>query len=174
MITEKEAIKLLKKYNINDLILNHCIGVSKIAYDLAIKVLNNNPELDINPEKVKIAWLLHDIWKSYEWIHELNTIKILKNEWLNEVAKISMHWFIYEYYLEKGNNNVNKYLPKTIENKLLILSDMYYNKNQERVSIDERFNDILNRYSNDLQFCWIVKLAKNRILILEKEILWLI
>ena len=171
MITELEAIKLLKKYKLNKKTINHCVWVWNIAYELSCKILNKNSVLKINPKKVKIAWILHDIWKCMDWIHELNTLKILKNEWLNKIASISVHWFLFEYFKEKWDINYEKYLPKTIENKILVLADMYYNQNQQKITINERFDDILNRYKEDKHFCKIVRIAKKRILLLEKELL---
>lgn len=169
MITEKEALKLLEKYNISETIVNHCIWVSEIAYELATRILAKNSEFDINPTKVKIAWLLHDIWKAKPGIHELNTQEILESENLLEIAKISLHWFLYEYFKSKWIDD-SKYLPLSIENKIVVLSDMYYNQNKQRVSLDERFDDIMLRYKDDLNFIEIVKIAKLRMEKLESEI----
>lgn len=169
MITEKEWILLLKKYWLNQIIINHCIWVSKIGYKIA-KNINKKENKDIvDAWKIKLTCLLHDIWKSREWLHELNSVDILKEEWLDDLSKIVLHWFVYEYYKFKGIDN-SDYLPKNLEQKIVVLSDMYYNQNQQIVTIEERFSDIFKRYNNDINFIKIAKLAKKRMLKLENEI----
>jgi len=168
MITEKEALKLLKsladKKNIR-----HCIGVSEVAFELATKIKQKNPLLKVDPLKVKIAALLHDIGKSKDGVHELNTVKILKNERLDDIADISMHGFLYEIFSFEGKN-ADKFLPKNLENKIVVLADMYYNQNGKRVDLEERFADIEKRYKNDKAFLGATHLAKPRMEQLEHEI----
>ena len=82
MITEQEALELLKKYTLPQQVIDHCKGVSAICFEMANKILAKHPDLPIAPEKVKIAGLLHDIGKSQPGIHEINTVHILKKEGL--------------------------------------------------------------------------------------------
>ena len=166
MISEKDALELMYKYKLNNNIIKHCIGVSQIAYEISKKILNKNPNISIDPEKIKLAGLLHDIWKSESWIHEINTIKILKKEKLNEIAKISRHGFLYE----KDNKKYKLFLPRSLENKIIVLSDMYCNQEWEIVSLEERFEDIKNRYKNDKEFIKLLKKSEFRIKLIEKEI----
>lgn len=169
MITYDQALLLLKRYLTDEKTIKHCLGVADVAYEMAIKIKQKNLSLDINPEKVKIAALLHDIGRYKEGLHELNTVEVLKKEGFDDIAKIAMHGFIYETPLAK-NTAPDKFLPKTIENKIIVLADMYYNQNEERVSLKERFEDIEKRYKNDKDFLQTVQLAKNRIQKLETEI----
>ncbi len=166
MISEKEALELMCKYKLNNNIIKHCIGVSQIAYEISKKILDKNPNINIDPEKTKLAGLLHDIWKSKKWIHEINTINILKKEKLDNIAKISKHWFLYEIDPKKHSRS----LPDSLENKIVILSDMYCNQNWEKVSLKERFDDIKNRYKDDKEFIKSLNIAEYRIRLIEKEI----
>ncbi len=109
------------------------------------------------------------IWKAREWIHEFNSVDILKEKGLKELSEIVLHWFVYEHFKLKWKED-KSFLPKSLEQKTLCLADMYCYQNQRRVNIDERFNDILERYTNNSEFTGIVKLAKIRMLNLEKEI----
>lgn len=169
MLTTKEWLDLLHKYNISNNLIDHCIGVSNIAFNLAKQIKQKYPNLDINTNKVIIAWLLHDIWRSREWLHELNSKTILCEEWLNTIADIIIHGFLYEHFLIKWINKP-EYLPTTIENKIITLSDMYYNHNNQQVTLEQRFDDISHRYYNNKEFLQVIELAKPRFRKLEKEI----
>jgi putative nucleotidyltransferase with HDIG domain len=61
MISEEDALELMYKYKLNSNIIKHCIGVSQIAYEISKKILDKNPNINIDLEKVKLAGLLHDI-----------------------------------------------------------------------------------------------------------------
>ena len=170
MITYTQALSLIKKYKLPEVTVSHSKGVSQICFEIANAILGKNPGIGINPEKVRIAGLLHDIGRSKSGTHEMNTMEILQAEDLPDIAEIAAHGFLFEYYKLQGQEK-NDYLPKTLENKIVVLSDMYYNQNQERVTLDERFDDILKRYSEDPEFIKIVQLAKPRMEALEREIL---
>jgi len=86
MISENEALQLLKKYLNNDKVVRHCLCVADIAGEIATKIKQKNSFLVINPEKVRIAALLHDIGKYKEGFHELNTIEVLSKEGLDDIA----------------------------------------------------------------------------------------
>jgi putative nucleotidyltransferase with HDIG domain len=170
MITEQQALELLKRHlKVGDRI-NHCVGVSSVAFDLASRIKEKNLSLNINPEKIKIAGLLHDIGYSRDGFHEVSGQEILINEGLGEIAAITMHGIIYELiYLQTGKYD-EKYLPLSIENKILALADMYYNQKQQKVTLDERIADIEKRYKGNEDFLKAAKLAWPRFKCLEKEI----
>ncbi|MFH1894355.1 MAG: HD domain-containing protein [Patescibacteria group bacterium] len=170
MIAEKEALELLKRYVDNEKTIKHCLGVAEVAFEIATKINQKNPSLGINPEKVKIAALLHDIGRAKEGVHEFNTVEILENEGLADLAKIAFHGFVYESALLKGEKELDKYLPFSIENKIIVIADMHYNQKGQNVNLKERFADIKERYKDDKDFLEILKLAKPRMEKLEKEI----
>lgn len=167
-----QALIMLNKYITNQAIINHCIWVSIIAFDLAIKISTKRPWLNINPKKIKIAWLLHDIGKhnNDNKYHELNSVEILKKEGLNDIAHIVLHWFVYEQEYLRTWIKEDKYLPINIENKIISLSDMYYNQNMQKVTLHERFEDIRLRYKNNTAFISAVNLAEKRYRKLEEKV----
>ncbi|MEI7890450.1 MAG: HD domain-containing protein [bacterium] len=168
MINQDDALRLLRQYVNDEKIIKHCIGVANIAFGIALKIKAKN-FLEINPDRVKIAALLHDIGKFKDGIHEINTVEILKNEGLDYIAKIAMHGFAYEIFLLKGEES-SEYLPKNLENKIVVLADMYYNQDEKRVSLDERLLDIKERYRNDKDFMKVLVNGETRMRILEDEI----
>lgn len=169
MLSEEEWIALLQKYWIDLKTIDHCIWVSQVCYELATKINRKANKNIIDVEKVKITWLLHDIWKSREWIHEINSVNILRQEWLKDISEIVLHGFVYEYCKVRWIDNPDV-LPKNLEQKIVILSDMYYNQNQQRVTINKRFDDIISRYSSDADFIEAITLARERMITLEEEI----
>lgn len=166
MINYDTALLLLQKYKLSENLINHCIGVSDIAFKLANEIFKTNPNLTIKPEKVRIAWLLHDIWRAREWFHELHSQTILYEEWLDSLADIVMHGFLYEQFLIIWIHKP-QYLPTTIENKIVSLSDMYYNHTNQKVSLEERLDDIIYRYADNTDFLKVVALAQPRFKNLE-------
>ena len=174
MVTEQQALEILKRHLKVEGRINHCVGVSNVAFDLASRIKKKNLSLDINPEKIKIAGLLHDIGLSKVGFHEINGQKILINEGLEEIADIIMHGIIYEQiFLQTGKFN-EKYLPISVENKIVVLADMYYNQKQQRVTLDERIADVEERYKNDKDFLKAVRMAWPRFKRLEKKIMALL
>lgn len=169
MITEDDAINLLNKYGIDEKVKIHSKGVSEVAFETASEILRNNPSLNINPYKVKIAALLHDIGKSKDGLHEINSIEILKKEGLEDVAKIVMHGLVYELFILDGFTRP-EFLPVNLENKIVIFSDLHFNQNNERVSFNERINDIIIRHKNNKKLIKALNIGMNRLIILENEI----
>ncbi len=169
MITENEALQLLKKYMKNERIIKHCLGAADVAYEIASKIHTKNPDLGINPNKVKIAALLHDIGRCRDGVHEFNTIDILKREGLSDIAEIAMHGFLYEILEQRGEGTGNL-LPRKLENKVVALADMYYNQDEQRVSLNQRMDDIAVRHRGEKEFLKAMELARKRFEELESEI----
>jgi putative nucleotidyltransferase with HDIG domain len=170
MITHQEALALLKRYIDDEKIIKHCLGVADIAYELASKIKRKNL-VPIDVDKVEIAALLHDIGKYYkEGMHEFHSVDVLKKEGLHDIAELVMHGFIHEIFVLKMDEEATNYVPRTIENKMVALADMYYNQNEQRVSLDERLADIIKRYKNDKTSLQAVRLGKKRFKKLEAEI----
>lgn len=169
MITHKEALALLKRYIDDEKIIKHCLGVADIAYELASKIKRKNL-VPIDVDKVEIAALLHDIGKYKEGMHAFHSVDVLKKEGLHDIAELVMHGFIHEIFVLEMDEEATNYLPRTIENKIVALADMYYNQDEQRVSLDERLADIIKRYKNDKAYLQAVRLGKKRFKKLEAEI----
>jgi len=167
MITESDALALLHKYGMVQKRIDHCIGVSEFALDLASRISKKHPELPVNPIKVKLAALLHDIGRCIPGDHELNTIAILKREGLDEIAAITIHGSIYEIMLLRGTDDPSL-LPATIENKIVAYADSRF-KNRP-VSMIERWNEIETRRKGESEKIESLQMAKERFVKMEEEL----
>ncbi len=172
MITQNEALRIFHKYLPKHLekskwIRHHSIWVSNIAFEIAKKIKKKHPELNIHPNKIKIAWLLHDIGKAIDGHHELNSAKILREEWLHEIADIIIHSFIYELFLIEWEEK-KEYLPKTIENKIIVYADFLFHK--EEVTLHERIKEIKERKKHETKRIKALELAEIRLHQIAQEI----
>ena len=117
------------------------IKVSKFAYQVAKKIKQKHPELNIDLKEIRILGLLHDIGISRsEWLmHTFEGGKLLRELGFHDYAKkIETHGPSHElshYFKIKGN-----FLPTLIEEKILVYADAHFKKNKF-VTIQERFND---------------------------------
>ncbi len=167
MITEKNALELLHKYAISPQRIEHCIGVAEFAFDLATRIHKNHPDLSIDPVKIKRAGLLHDIGRCQPGDHELNTLSILKQEGLDDIAAITIHGSIYEIMLLRGIDNP-ELLPKTIENKIVAYADSRFN--YRLVTLQERWAEIESRRKDETEKIKSLRMSKKRFIEMEKEI----
>ncbi|NLE01234.1 MAG: HD domain-containing protein, partial [Fibrobacter sp.] len=158
-INESDALQLLNNYKIHPDRIAHSVGVSDFAFKIAQQINQLHPELDIDPQKVKLAALLHDIGRSQPGDHELNTISILKQEGLEEIASITMHGSFYEIMKLRGEDNPS-YLPKTIENKIVAYADARFK--DKLLSLEERWSEIEHRRSNEPEKLRSITMAKQR------------
>lgn len=168
MITEQQALDLLHKYDLSDSRIRHCIGVADIAFELATKIHDRHPELSLDPAKVKIAALLHDIGRSAKGDHELLTIEILKKEGLEDLANITIHGSIYEISILRGKADPTL-LPCTIENKIVAYADARFR--DQPVSMKQRWEEIEQRRAGEKEKIRSLHLAKARYIALERELL---
>lgn len=58
---------------------------------MALRIRKNHPEIPLDPEKVRIGALLHDIGKALPGEHEINSVEILKKEGYSRLAEIVCH-----------------------------------------------------------------------------------
>lgn len=170
MITEEQAIALMKRYKLDEGVIGHGKGVADIAFRLAVRIKERNPHLGINPHNVKIAALMHDIGKSMPGKHELNSVEIFKNEGLGDIAYLALHGGAYELSIVEGKED-KSLLPKTIENKIIDYADNRFNL--KPVTIKERFEELRARRKDDEKMMKILDLAEPRMLENEKDILHL-
>jgi putative nucleotidyltransferase with HDIG domain len=168
MISFDNAVKLLEKYRMEPSRLDHSKGVSDIAFNLAKNILNKHPAIAINPDKIRIAALLHDIGRCEQGDHELNTLDILKKENLEDIASITIHGSIYEIMVLRGKDDPTL-LPQTLENKIVAYADARFK--DRPVTMEERWKEIEIRRSNEDDKITSLRMAKQRFFAMEKEII---
>ncbi len=133
-ITEKEAVKLLRKYSNNkesfNAVLNHSRAVQKLALEIAGDIKENH---DVDIGIVGIGSLLHDIgrfkcYKKSSIRHGLAGGKILNKEGLAKYAKIAETHIgvgITKQDIKKYKLNLplRDFTPKTTEQKIIAYAD---------------------------------------------------
>lgn len=142
-IDYKRAEELLKKY-IGDKkeLLKHSKAVSEFIYEASLKLKKLNPEKDINPERMRIIGLLHDIGKAREGDHYQNGADILKEEDLEGIGEIvKKHGLAKELNEEEAEGDFE---PQNIQEKLLTYADAHV-KHGKVVSYEERLKGLLER-----------------------------
>ena len=158
MFTTEHCMSLLKKYNVYDNIVLHCVQVNKVAVFISKKLVESGVDVDV--KLVNAASLLHDIAKHIEietgkdHIHEAEIILKKENAPQNLIDVVKAHL----------NQNIDQF--KTLEEKIVFYADMRV-KHSKIVSLDERINDIRIRYSNRLH---LINSISNTAKIVEKEI----
>lgn len=168
MLDQKQALDLLHKYNLSEKRITHSIGVASFAFELASKIKHNHPDLPVDPQKVKVAALLHDIGRSQPGDHELNTVNILKSEGLKDLAGITIHGTIYEIMLLRGIDDPSL-IPQSLENKIVAYSDARFR--DHIVSMQQRWSEIEQRRSGEKEKLESLQMAKSRFIEMEKELL---
>jgi putative nucleotidyltransferase with HDIG domain len=168
MITESEALVLLRKYLDSEGRIAHSILVADFAFALASRIHAAHPELEVDPAKVKIGALLHDIGRGRKGDHELNSVEILSSEGLPELAAIVMHGSIYEIMLLRGRDDP-ALLPQSIENKIVAYADARC-KN-EVMTMQDRWAEIEERRKDETEKIASLRMAKERFFALERELL---
>ncbi|MBD3321226.1 MAG: HD domain-containing protein [Chitinivibrionales bacterium] len=168
MISPGTALAMLQKYGLSQSRIRHCRGVARFAYNLAHKIADTNPELAVNPEKVRIAGLLHDIGRYCDDNHELRGVEILRAEGLHDIAEIIMHGSAYELSVLNGKENI-ALLPSTLENKIVAYADARFRL--EPVSLRDRIDEVKQRRCDEPAKIRSVEMAIERFTQLENELL---
>jgi putative nucleotidyltransferase with HDIG domain len=171
MITVQQAIALLRKHGLDESRIAHSQAVAELAFGLATGIHARNPSLDVNPEKVRVAALLHDIGRSIAGDHEVNSVDLLNIEGLADLAAIVMHGSLYEISVLRGKADPSL-LPQSLENKIVAYADARCK--DKVVSLQERFNEILSRRAMEREKVASVTLAMPRYFALERELLGLL
>lgn len=166
-MTEKQALDLLNKYQLSATRIFHCQVAAEFAFDLASSIADRHPALNIDPQKIKMGALLHDIGRSQEGDHEIESVKLLEKEGHEDIAQIVMHGTAYEAFQLQGIERKDL-LPKSIENKIVAYSDARCRLSV--VSIEERMNEVKQRRHMDKEKIDAVNRAKDRFLALEQEL----
>jgi putative nucleotidyltransferase with HDIG domain len=170
-MTETEAMALLTRYGLAETRIRHSQGVAAFAYDLARRIAERHPELDVDPVKVKIAALLHDIGREHPGDHEPASVAILRKEGFDDLAKIVMHGSYYEIMKLRGVDDPSL-LPRTVENKIVAFADVRFRL--EPVSLEERVAEILQRRADEPEKIESLRTALPRYKALEAELLALV
>lgn len=167
--TREIALNLLELAELNRNIINHSIAVAEKALEIAQILKNNKVTVDI--QLVEIGALLHDIGRSriHGWQHAIAGGDIIReNGYSAKLARIA------ETHILGGLSEkdcqilglpVNRYLPETIEEKIVCYADKL-TKGSVYISVEERFNIWIEEYGNTP----ILKNAKKRVKKIEKEI----
>ena len=134
-----ECMKLLKKYNVPENIIQHSLFVGRIAVYLAKKLKQSGKNVDIN--LVEAGALLHDIAKyksileNNEYAHADMAEEILKKEGYPNVGRIAkMHQLDRVKELKNWEEKVVYYADKRVLHRKL-------------VSLKERYEDLKRRYN---------------------------
>jgi putative nucleotidyltransferase with HDIG domain len=167
IISTERALDLLRWYRLSAERIKHSIGVGEYAFWLASAIHARHPLLPVDPDKVRIAGLLHDIGRCRPGDHETNSVTILNEEGLGEIAAIVMHGTLYEIQLLRGIDNP-ALLPQTLENKIVAYADTRFRL--APVSLAERFADIRRRRKNEPEKLASLDLVIARIRALENEL----
>jgi putative nucleotidyltransferase with HDIG domain len=141
--TEQQAKELWEKYHLPQQKRIHSQSVAHHAMSLARTLRGKNQKIRIHMNLLLAGCLLHDIDKNIPPLpgetHPQTGVRILTEEGMHEVAQLI------RYHSVQFIDNP-KTAPKTIEEKLLFLSDKMVK--QEVIGIDRRFKEWLAQ--NDL------------------------
>jgi len=164
-----QALSLLKKYIKDEKTQKHSIACSKTAYEIAKTIHDKRPNLPVDPEKVRIGGLLHDIGKARSGEHELNSVDILNEEGLPDISAIVLHSYPYEIFLLRGSKRP-EYLPSSLENKIIVYADLVIDQEARRVTMEERLADIRSRKKDEKERMAALALAEPRLSALRDEV----
>jgi len=134
--TKEECLRLLKKNKVRDNIIAH----TKKVCEFSLKVCSVLEErgIKVNRDLVAAAALLHDIKKLEPGEHEIKGAKYIESLGYPEVGiLIKKHGLRCLFYRE--------FIPRTWEEKIIFYSDKRV-KHDKIVSVDDRFEDIKQRY----------------------------
>jgi uncharacterized protein len=133
MISREEALELLKTERVEEHVVRHSLLVNKIANYLADELVEMGVNVDI--DLVDVGSLLHDVGRGRN--HKEHTkfgVEVMEELGEDKIAKIvSLHNV--DYFDES----------LSIEEKLVNYADKRV-KHDELVSMDDRMNDIIERY----------------------------
>ncbi|MCK5449549.1 HD domain-containing protein [Candidatus Pacearchaeota archaeon] len=142
------AMSLLEKH-VGDKkgIILHAIAVSNFLVEVCNRLINNNPDIKIDIERIRTVGLLHDIGKIREKKelggHAFIGARILEKEGFPEIGKIIETHGISKETAESDGISGN-FEPETIEEKLLTYADAHV-RHDKVVSFEERVSDVLER-----------------------------
>ncbi|MCX7788576.1 MAG: HD domain-containing protein, partial [Spirochaetes bacterium] len=149
LLSYSEALELLRRYDLDAKTIYHSERCAEKAYELAFQIHSKHPDLPLDPEKVRIGALLHDIGKAQPGEHEINSVEILQKEGFPELAKIVCHSYPYEILVLKGSHRP-EYLPSSLENKIVIYADYLIDPDGNPTTMEERIQEIKKRKKDQI------------------------
>lgn len=167
MITEEQAVELLKKYSHDEKLLEVVLDHSRKVYELAVRMAEKIPNVDM--QLVKIGSLLHDIGRlqTDETVrHGLVGADILRKEGLTDVASVAERHLgagiSTEEIKEQQLNLPDKdFVPVCVEEKIITDADNRVSEGGE-ISIEAA----VDRYRKE-----IGEKCAQKVLNLHKELL---
>lgn len=157
---EQEALALLKKYGISDERIAHSKGVAEFARDIATRIVKRHGRV-LNPHKIYLGALLHDIGRGLPGDHERNSEKILRREGHPDLANIVMHGTYYETTILRGQEDPTA-RPQRLDNVIVAYADARYRL--KPVTLAERFADVERRRFADQEKMRAMEMARERFL----------
>ena len=161
--SREQCLKLLEKHKVPEHIVRHSVAVEKVAVFLAKKLVEAGQQ--VNVELVSRASLLHDIDKMRTLEigagHGSISKQILEGESLPELGLLAFKHHLSHILGEKPFGNW--------EEKLVYYADKRVTHDQI-VSLDERFEYLLERYGNKKEIVDKISSCKPKVKELEEEI----
>ena len=137
--TKEECLKVLNLNKVPENIVGHL----QTVHDFSMKVCNllEGRGIKINKKLVAAAALLHDVFKLKSENHEIEGANYIESLGYKEIADI---------IIKHGLKNLHdpKFQPKSWEEKAVFYADKRCNGKMV-VSVDERFEDIKQRYKKE-------------------------
>ena len=160
-----DPMKIILKYYKPDskaykFLIKHSRDVTEKALDVAKKVKQLHPELDVDMEFIKEAAMMHDIgifltnapnigcYGKEPYIkHGILGAEILKKEGLPRHALVCERHVgagLSKEYIEKNNLPLPKkdMIPETVEEKIICFSDKFFSKSPEKIGKEETIGEI--------------------------------
>jgi len=149
--SKTEAIGILQKLNLSKNIINHVLAVSRKA----IKIATQISTIPVNLKLVRIGTILHDIGrvKSHDYDHAVLGGQIIREElkFCEQLARIAETHILGGISKDEAKDfslPPKDYLPETIEEKIVCLSDKYF-IGVKKVTIEQRFKNWFTRYGEN-------------------------
>ena len=154
--SREQCLQILKDNKTPSNIIEHCKAVAKFAGEIAEKLIKKGRK--VSKELVVAGALLHDI-ERHKDNHVARGAELVKKLGYPEVAEVVSKHTLYKVEMEENQ-------PKTFEEKIVFYADKRV-KNDKVVSLEERYDDIRERYGVNLKHQWEMEFTKK----IEKELL---
>ena len=159
---DDECLKLIEKYEMLPNIIDHSLKVRDVSLAIVNNLKDNNI---INKELVVAAALLHDIAKTMtlkdnSMMHDILGGKILRELNFNSIAEIVESHIFLDNFDPHG---------KLEEKEIVYYADKRV-MHDKVVTVDDRINDLVERYGMTDKHKVLILLNRNTILHIEKKI----